>query len=327
MNRGPTRPAGREQPRLTAGGSDTSTQARFPIPPIGLWTGALDYVPAAQACELAAELESLGYGALWIPEVAGRDPFVHLAMLLSATERIIGATGIANIWGRDAITTSCATNALTEAFPERVLIGLGVSHQNLVADLRGHEYTKPLHAMRTYLDGIAVAPYTAQRPTTPAHYLLAALRPKMLGLAGERTEGAHTYFVTPEHTQRARGLLGPEPLLCPEQAVVLETDPAKARSVGRAYTRTYLAQPNYVNNLRELGFTEEDLAPDGGTDAVVDALVAWGDVESALGRIREHLDAGADHVAVQVLSAQKRGVSLEQWRELAAPLRELDASR
>jgi probable F420-dependent oxidoreductase len=144
-------------------------------------------------------------------------------------------------------------------------------------------------------------------------------------LAGERTEGAHPYFVPPEHTARTRKILGDGPLLCPEQAVVLEPDPARARAVARAHTSVYLGQPNYVNNIRELGFAAEDLAPHGGTDAFVDALVAWGGVDAVLARVREHLDAGADHVAVQVLTAEKRGVPEAQWRELAAPLAELAA--
>jgi probable F420-dependent oxidoreductase len=302
-------------------------QDRFRLPPVGLWTGALDMVPAGRARELAAELEELGYGAVWIPEVAGRDPFVHLAMLLSATERMVGATGIASIWARDAVATSGATKALTEAFPERVLIGLGVSHENLVSGLRGHSYDKPLTAMREYLDALDRAPYTAQRPTTPVRYVLAALRPRMLGLAGERTQGAHPYFVTPEHTARARGILGPGPLLCPEQAVVLTDDAEEARTIGRAYTATYLGQPNYLNSIRTLGFADDDLAPPGGSDAFVDALVARGDAEAVVARVREHLDAGADHVAVQVLPAQKRGVPEAQWRELAAPLAELSVTR
>ncbi|WP_308257346.1 TIGR03620 family F420-dependent LLM class oxidoreductase [Pseudonocardia lacus] len=303
----------------------TDSTPRFPLPPVGLWTAALDVVPAARARELAAELESLGYGAVWIPEVAGRDPFVHLSMLLSATERLVGATGIANIWARDAVATSCATKTLTEAYPERVLIGLGVSHENLVSGLRGHNYDKPLTAMREYLDAIERAPYIAERPTTPVRYVLAALRPKMLDLAGQRTDGAHPYFVTPEHTARARAALGPGPLLCPEQAVLLETDPARAREIGRGYTSVYLSQPNYVNNVRTLGFAESDLA-DGGSDALVDALVAWGDVDTVVARVREHLDAGADHVAVQALPVQKRGVPDDQWRELAAPLTALTTS-
>jgi probable F420-dependent oxidoreductase len=295
---------------------------RFAVPRIGIWTGALDVVPASRAQELAAELEELGYGVVWLPEVAGRDPFVHLALLLSATRTLVGATGIANIWARDAVTTSGAAKGLTEAFPERVLLGLGVSHQNLVNDLRGHNYHKPLSAMRDYLAAMDAAPYTSYRPSTPVRRVLAALRPKMLGLAGEQSDGAHTYFVTPEHTAKAREILGAEPLLCPEQAVVLESDPTRARAIGREYTKVYLAQPNYVNSLLELGFAEDELT-DGGTDRVVDALVAWGDSDTLLARVREHLDAGADHVAVQALPAEKRGVPDEQWRELAGPLTSL----
>jgi probable F420-dependent oxidoreductase len=298
---------------------------RFSLAPVGLWTGALDMVPADRARQLAAELEGLGYGAIWVPEVAGRDPFVHLALLLSATDRIVCATGIASIWARDAVTTSCAAKTLTEAFPERVVVGLGASHANLVQGLRGHDYGKPLTAMRAYLDDLAGAPYTAHRPTTPVRYVLAALRRRMLGLAGERTAGAHPYFVTPEHTARAREILGPAPLLCPEQAVVLEADRDRARTIARAHTSVYLAQPNYVNNLREIGFTDDDLTPPGGSDALVDALVTWGDVDAAVGRVREHLEAGADHVAVQVLPAEKRSVPDEQWRLLAVPLTELNA--
>jgi probable F420-dependent oxidoreductase len=297
----------------------TGTEARFALPAVGLWTGALEVVPAARARELAVELEELGYGALWVPELAGRDPFVHLSMLLSATERMIGATGIANIWARDAVATSCAATTLTEAYPERVLIGLGVSHRTVVDGLRGHRYDRPLTTMREYLDGLASAPYTAQRPTTPVRYVLGALRPKMLELAGERTEGAHPYFVTPEHTARARLTLGARPLLCPEQAVLLETDPGAARAIGRRHAATYLALPNYRNAVRDLGFDESDLV-DGGSDTLVDALVAWGDVDDVVRRVQAHLDSGADHVAVQALPRDKRGVPEEQWRELAAPL-------
>jgi len=291
---------------------------------VGLWTGVLGTVPSAHARDLVAEIDELGYGAVWIPEVAGPDPFVQLALLLSASRRIVGATGIANIWARDAIATAGAANALAEAFPRRVLVGLGVSHQNLVADLRGHEYVRPLTAMRSYLEDIESAPYTGPPPDPPPRYVLAALRPRMLRLAAERTAGAHPYFMTPEHTARARELLGPGPLLCPEQAVLLETDPGRAREIGRGYTARYLAQPNYLNAVRELGFAEEDLA-DGGSDAFVDALVAWGDAERIRARVRAHLDAGADHVAVQALPTEKRGVPDGQWRELAAPLTELNA--
>lgn len=301
------------------------SDSRFAIPPIGVWTGALDVLPAAQAQEQAAELEELGYGAVWLPEVAGRDPFVHLALLLSKTTRLIGATGIANIYARDGVAMAEAVKALTEAFPERVLAGLGVSHQHLVEGLRGHSYDKPLAAMRAYLDKMDSSPYIAMRPSTPVRRVLAALRPKMLELAAEKTDGAHPYFVPPEHTEVARKVLGPEPLLCPEQTVLLETDPAKAREIGRAFTRVYVAAPNYVNNLRLFGFEDEDFA-DGGSDRLVDAIVAWGTVDDVLTRVRAHFDAGADHVCIQAISADPRGVPADQWRELAAPLRELAAS-
>jgi probable F420-dependent oxidoreductase len=298
-----------------------SDGTRQVLGPIGIWTGTLDLVPAGEARELAAELEELGYGALWMPEVAGRDIFVHLALLLSSTDHLVGATGIANIWARDAVTTAGAMRGLTEAFPDRVVFGLGVSHRNLVEDLRGHRYEQPLAAMRRYLEAVDAAPYTAVRPTTPVRRVLAALGPKMLELAAERADGAHPYFVTPEHTARAREALGADPVLCPEQAAVLETDPSRAREISRTYTSVYLSQPNYVRNLVRLGFDEADLA-DGGTDAVVDALVAWGTVEDVVARVEAHLDAGADHVCVQPIVAERRGVPRQQWRALAPALTE-----
>lgn len=298
-----------------------SDGTRQVLGPIGIWTGSLDLVPAGQARELAAELEELGYGALWMPEVAGRDVFVHLALLLSSTERLVGATGIANIWARDAVTMAGAMRGLTEAFPDRVVFGLGVSHRNLVEDLRGHRYEHPLAAMRQYLEAVDAAPYTAERPSTPVRRVLAALGPKMLALAAELADGAHPYFVTPEHTAEARAALGADPVLCPEQAAVLETDPSRAREIGRTYTSVYLSQPNYVRNLVRLGFDEADLG-DGGTDAVVDALVAWGAVEDVVARVEAHLDAGADHVCVQPIVAERRGVPQQQWRALAPALLE-----
>jgi probable F420-dependent oxidoreductase len=282
-------------------------------------------VPAAQAQELAAELEQLGYGAIWLPEVAGRDVMVHLAFLLAATQRLVGATGIASIWARDAVTMTGGVKALTEAFPERVLLGLGVSHHNLVEELRGHRYERPLAAMQAYLDAMDKAPYTASRPTTPVRRVLAALGPKMLALSAERTDGAHTYLVPPEHTEEARKQLGAGPLLCAEQAVLLESDPARAREIGRAHTTVYLRLPNYQNNLRRLGFSEEDFA-DGGSDRVVDAIVAWGDEQAIVDRVRAQFDAGADHVCVQPLAAKPREVPADQWRALAPALRGLAES-
>jgi len=296
------------------------------LPAIGIWTGALDFVPTARARELAAEIEELGYGAIWVPEVAGRDVFVQLTHVLSATERLVGATGIANIWARDAVAMSCGARALTEAYPDRMLLGLGVSHRNLVEGLRGHDYRNPLDAMRAYLDAIEAAPYTAQRPATPVRRVIAALGPKMLALAAEKTDGAHPYLVTVEHTARARETLGPGPLLCPEQMFVLETDAANARAIARSGLAVYLSQPNYTRNLLRLGFTEGDITG-GGSDRLVDALVAWGDVQAVADRVRAHLDAGADHVCVQALIAERRGVPLRQWRAAAPALTGLAATR
>lgn len=289
------------------------------LPAVGIWTGALDKVPSARSREYAAELEELGYRAVWVPEIAGRDPYVHLSQLLSATRELIGATGIANIWARDAVATSEAANALAEAHPDRVLVGLGVSSPDVVGTLRGHDYARPLTAMRHYLDRLDAAPYTGYRPAEPPSYLLAALRTRMLRLAAERSAGAHTFLVTPEHTARAREIIGDASLLCPEQAVLLETDPTVARELGRGHLSRYLTQPSYRANLAELGFDESDL-DGGGSDRLVDALVAWGDVDTVLTRVTAHLDAGADHVALQALPRTPRGVPDDQWRELAGPV-------
>ncbi|MGE3448769.1 MAG: LLM class F420-dependent oxidoreductase [Microbacteriaceae bacterium] len=287
--------------------------------PIGVWTSALDHVPASEARERAAELEALGFGTLWLPEVAGRDPFAHAALLLASTSTLVVATGIANIWARDAIAMNSGHRTLTEAFPERFVLGLGVSHQPLVAGLRGHDYRNPLQAMRAYLDAMDSAPFTARRPSTPPRRMLGALRGKMLRLAAERTDGAHPYFVPPEHTAWARGELGEEPLLCPEQAVVLETDPARARDLARTHLAFYFDLPNYMNNLRQFGIGEDDIA-DGGSDRLVDAIVAWGDEEAVARRIKEHIDAGANHVCVQVIADDRRTVPVDAWRRLAPVL-------
>jgi probable F420-dependent oxidoreductase len=288
------------------------------LPPIGVWSQALEFVSAARAQELAAELEELGYGCLWLPEGAGRDVFAHLALLLSRTNRLIGATGIASIWARDAVAMTGGVKGLTEAFPERVLLGLGVSHRPFVEGLRGHRYDRPLSAMATYLAAMDAAPYLSQRPATPLRRVLAALGPKMLALAAEQTDGAHPYFTPPEHTAAAREIMGAGPLLCPEQAVLLETDPNQARQIARAHTAVYLQLPNYTNNLRQLGFSDDDLEG-GGSDRLVDAIVAWGTVDLILARVQAHFDAGADHVCIQALGTG-RSIPDAQWRELAPAL-------
>ncbi|MFF8314875.1 LLM class F420-dependent oxidoreductase [Streptomyces lydicus] len=285
---------------------------------IGVWHGGLGRVPAAAARRAAAEIEQLGYGALWFGEGPGtKEAFSHAALLLAATERITVATGIANIWGRDAAAANGATHTLAEAYDGRFLLGLGASHAPIV-NLRGHTYAKPLAAMRDYLDGMDAAPYEGPVTDPAPARVLAALGPKMLELARDRAAGAHPYLVPTDHTARAREILGDGPLLAPEQAVVLETDPAKARAAGRAHTRFYLELPNYVGNLRRFGFDDEDFTG-GGSDRLVDALVAWGDVDAVRRRVQEHLDAGADHVALQPLAADG-GLGLDQLRELAPAL-------
>ncbi|PJJ04642.1 putative F420-dependent oxidoreductase [Streptomyces sp. 2333.5] len=285
---------------------------------VGVWHGGLGRVPAAVARQAAAEIEQLGYGALWFGETPATESMSQAALLLAATERITVATGIANIWVRDASATHVAAQTLAEAYDGRFLLGLGASHAPIVG-ARGHTFAKPLAAMREYLDAMDEAPYAGPVADPPPARVLAALGPKMLELARDRAAGAHPYFVTPEHTARAREILGAGPLLAPEQAVLLESDPATARSLAREHhTRLYLQLPNYTSNLRRLGFGDEDFA-DGGSDRLVDAVVAWGDADAIRRRVQEHHDAGADHVALQPLVAD-RGLGLEQLRELAPVL-------
>ena len=286
---------------------------------VGVWQYQLDQLPSAQAKEVAAEIESLGYGAIWIPEMVGRESFVSSTLLLSGTERIVVATGIAGIYSRDALGANSALNTVTEAFPERFLLGLGVSHQVMVEGIRGHDYSRPYSKMVEYLDAMDAGDFTASPPTTPTHRALAALGPKMLKLAAERTDGAHPYFIPVEHTAFAREQMGPDAKLYPEQAVVLETDATKAREIARAHMATYLTLPNYTNNLKRFGWTDADMA-DGATDALVDAIVAWGDEAAIAERVAAHHAAGADHVCIQVLPAEPTKAPLDEWRRLAPAL-------
>jgi probable F420-dependent oxidoreductase len=286
---------------------------------VGIWTFALDLQPVMRAREVAAELEELGYGAVWVPDAVGRDPLVHAALLLGGTDRIAIGTGIAQIYGRDPMTMTGGWKTISEAFPGRFVLGLGVSHQPMVEGLRGQTYGPPLTAMREYLERMDTAMYVAAEPTEPPRRVLAALGPKMLALAAERADGAHPYNVPPEHTARARDVLGPAKLLAPEQAVLLETDPVEARRIGREHMAIYLDLPNYMNNLRRFGITDDDIA-DGGSDRLVDMVVAWGDVDAVRARVQAHLDAGADHVAVQVLTPERGTLPLDDWRKLAPAL-------
>lgn len=286
---------------------------------VGLWAYQLDLVPSTQAQEIAAEIEEMGYGALWIPEMIGRESFVSSTLLLAGTQRMVIATGIASIYARDALCANSAWNTVSEAFPDRFLLGLGVSHEVMVSGLRGHDYSKPYSAMKTYLDAMDNGLFTASPPTAPPQKVLAALGPKMLELAADRTQGAHPYFIPVEHTAFAREVMGDRGWLCPEQAVVLESDPDTARQIARAHMAMYLTLPNYTNNLKRFGFTDEDIV-DGGSDRLVDAIVAWGDEGAIADRVQAHHDAGADHVCIQVLPPDGTSAPLDIWRRLAPAL-------
>jgi probable F420-dependent oxidoreductase len=282
---------------------------------VGIWTFQLDMQPMAAAREAAAELEQLGFGALWVPEAVGREPMANAALLLSATRTMVVATGIASIHARTAMTMQAGWKTLSEAFPDRFLLGLGVSHQPMVEGMHKQAYDKPYTTMVEYLDAMDKGMFIGAPPSSPPQRVLAALGPKMLRLSAERGLGAHPYFVPVEHTPIAREALGAEALLLPEQAVVLETDPTKAREIAKRFMKTYLGLPNYTNNLRRLGWTEEDIT--GPSDRLVDAIVAWGSIGDIVGRVRAHLDAGANHVCVQVLPADQGALPMAEWRLLA----------
>jgi probable F420-dependent oxidoreductase len=276
---------------------------------VGIWTYGL-WQDAGDAAEAAAELDELGYGALWLGNSDGGLE-LHEA-LLAASRRLVLGTAIINIWVNPPARVGASYQRVERSYPGRILIGLGSSHAGLT---QGQEY-RPSQKMVSYLDEL-----DARSPTVPTdRRVLAALGPKMLRLAAERSTGVHPYLVTPAHTKRARDILGSGPLLAPEQKVVLETDPIKARAIARPVFSPHLTQPNYTNNLLRMGFTTDDLA-DGGSDRLIDAVIAWGDTGTVLDRIAAHHAAGADHVAIQVLTAGDYGrgpLPRQQWRELAA---------
>ena len=276
---------------------------------LGVWWALLGSQDAAAEREAAREIERLGYSTLWYGEsVRNKDAMAHAAVLLDATERINVGSGIASIYVRDPAATKSGAYFLSDASGGRFVLGLGVSHAPAVKG-RGHDYGKPVSTMRAYLDAMDEAEYQPPVPQEPPPVLLAALRPRMLRLAAERTAGAHPYLTTPKHTARARETLGEGPLLAPEQGFVIEPEPEKARAIAREHLKYYLVLPNYVNAWREDGFEDADFA-DGGSDRLVDALVAWGDADAVKARIAEHHDAGADHVCIQPVTTDlERGLS------------------
>jgi probable F420-dependent oxidoreductase len=286
---------------------------------VGAWTFDIERLSAAAARDYVRELEGLGIPALWIPESLGsKEIFAHAGLLLASTERLIIASGIANMWARDATAMANGQRALSEAYPGRFLLGIGVSHAPVVK-MRGASYDKPVESMARYLEAMDKAPFTGTASTEPPGRLLAALGPRMLRLSAEHSLGAHPYFVPVEHTRIARKEIGAGPLLAVEQAAVLATDPTVARATARKHMKRYLGLDNYANNLRRIGWSDADLAGEG-SDALVDAIVAWGDAAAIRARIEKHLASGADHVCIQALRSDLAAHPLAEWRALAPEL-------
>ncbi|MDA8032631.1 MAG: TIGR03620 family F420-dependent LLM class oxidoreductase [Actinomycetota bacterium] len=283
--------------------ADDLATLRRNLGPFGVWAGG----PALERSdpgELAGFVEALGYTALWI---GGGNPdraaFARLATMLSATDRLVVATGIANLWAWDPDRLAVEASRLHASFPGRFLLGIGVSHAPLVERL-GHRYERPVEAMAGFLDDLdraAPAPGIDLSAIGPTPRVLAALGDRMLRLAAGRSHGAHPYLTTPDHTERARTVLGPAPLLAPEQALVADPDVDRGRRTARAYLERYLRLPNYRRSLTGLGFSEHDLDGDG-SDRLVDAVVPHGSSDGLVTAARAHLDAGADHVCIQPLT-------------------------
>jgi probable F420-dependent oxidoreductase len=291
---------------------------------VGIWTFAFDGQPAGPVREAAAEIEELGYGAIWYGEAFGRDTISQAWLLLSATRRLTVASGIANVALRDPMAMASAERALGEAFPGRYLLGLG-GHRvdDTVREFDGYPMPalgNAVRTMRAYLDAMDAVPAHSPGADPAPPRVLAALGPRMLALAAERTGGAHPYFVPVDHTARAREIMGPDAFLGVEQAVVLDTDPSRARDVATAHVAGYVSMaPHQEANVRRLGFGDEDILG-GPSRRLVDAVVAHGDAGTIQKRVREHLDAGADHVCIQVLTADPAALPLPEWRELAPAL-------
>lgn len=281
---------------------------------IGLFAGPLNGQPSIAQREFVREMERLGYGTLWYGEALAQEAFGRGALYLSATERLVVASGIANIWARDPAAMANGGRTLAEAWPGRFILGLGVSHAPLVK-LRGHDYERPYSAMRDYLEVMAGAPWRGPEAGLPP-IVLAALGPRMVGLAGERTAGAYPYFSTADHVREVRGILGPEPFLAADLPVVLAGDLAAARAIGDRHLDNYVGAANYRNNLVRLGWSEADLTKPG-SDELFDAIVAWGDLDRIGAKVRERFDAGADQVVLNLVAADPATPPFDELRRLA----------
>jgi probable F420-dependent oxidoreductase len=301
--------AGRGSERI-AGMSET-----YPLSGIGIWSAMLRYGDPSEVAELATEMEGLGYSALWIPDIGG-DVWTPLRNLLGATRSATIATGILNVWMHTPEETATQHHALTSQYGPRFLCGIGVSHRPLIDRVNEPgTYQRPVAKVAWFLDGLD----GAEPPLSKGGRCIAALGPKMLDLAATRTSGTHPYLVTPEHTATARAAVGPDALVASEQGVVLDNNPETARATARTHLETYRGLPNYTNNWKRVGFTDDDLA-DGGSDRLVDALVAWGDEDVIVARVQAHRDAGASHVCIQALESDPRAMPAGQWRRLASAL-------
>jgi probable F420-dependent oxidoreductase len=279
----------------------------------GIWTFDFEDQSASMIRDSVQELEALGWQALWIPERDGREAMTHAGFLLAGSERISVVNGIARIWSREPRWTRGAALLLADAYPDRHLLGLGVGG--------GRPASKPLQAMSDYLDEMDAVTSANPLPRAPMRRVLAAYGPKMLAMARDRSAGAHTYHVPVRHTAQAREVLGDGPFLGVEHAVLFETDPGRARAIAREHLHVYLTTKYNVAKFLRLGYTEADLDGGRGSDRLVDDLVFWGDLDTIVGKLQGHLDAGADHVGIQVLGVEPGRSAMPQWRRLAEALR------
>jgi probable F420-dependent oxidoreductase len=308
-----------EHKRIAGVGAYGGRQLAQRLGPFGAWSFALQRLSARDEIAAAREIEGQGYPVIWMPESLGsKDVMAHSAILLSGTQRMMVAPGIASIHARDPMSTVNAARAIGDAWPGRFVLGLGVSHAPSVK-IRGGDYAKPLTGMKDYLDAMADAQYAAPMPDEPVPLVLAALGPRMLELAAERADGAHPYFVPVDHTPFARRYLGDEACLAVEMTAVLTNDRSVGLEIARAFGKHYLALPNYANNLRRLGWSDADIASDG-SDRLLEAVIAIGDVDHIVDRARAHLEAGADHVCIQLREEKSADPAVDGYRELAAAL-------
>jgi probable F420-dependent oxidoreductase len=301
---------------VTADGCDRGVdiaRVRQQLGRVGLWLGsrALGVLSSAREAEVLRNIEHLGFPAVWINE--GKDALVHAAVVSASTERLTVATGVANIWRREPEAAVAGANTIAEAFGSRLILGIGVGHAAQVA-----RYERPLEAATRYLERMHATHLKGPAPDHPTPWLLAALGPRMLDLAAACTQGSSPYFVPAEHTAYARDRLGGGRILAPELAVLLDEDRVSARATARRFMAMHLGLPNYTANLRRFGFGDRDF-DDGGSDRLVDAIVAWGAVDHIIDRVNEHLEAGADHVALQPIDYGP-DASLDTIRHLASTL-------